>query len=313
MPDALLILRTPLQAHLARQVIEKEEIKNYDLIYLTQNNSQEDQFYFSKLSDGLGCRKYVFVPPMRVDVLNHFKFRQKLHDCFKDFRRDLVIVGSVDAPVISALTRKQKISTLVTIDDGSANVNKGSAYHNPERSIRYKIYEYLLRAETFKKIRNRIDRHYTLFQGLENIVGKDRLRYLPSICPEIDREIKKDARIYFIGWPVPDKYRDLVTASVKEFLGERKIDSYVRHPREETPLNFAAPLLEKGGRIAEEAILLDAAGREVHILSTFSTCALNLAPFVASSTVFIRPGVDQKTASEMERVAKLCCCAVRRF
>lgn len=313
MPDALLILRTPLQAHLARQVIEKENIKDYDLIYLTQNNSQEDRFYFSKLRDGPGYRKFVFVPTMRFDILNHLKFRQKLNDCFKDFKRDLVISGSVDAPVISALTRLQKKSLLITIDDGSANVNKCSAYHNPKRSIRYKIYEKLLRAETLPKVRSRIDRHYTLFQGLDNIVEKDRLRYLPSICPNIDRKVKEDVRIYFIGWPVPSKYRDLVTASVKEFLGERKIDRYVRHPREETPLNLEAPLLKKAGRIAEEAILLDAAGSEVHILSTFSTSALNLAPFVASSTVFMRPGVDQKTASEMERVARLFSCDVRRL
>lgn len=314
MADALLILRTPLQAHLTLQVLSLEGITKYDLIYLTQQNSEEDQFYYAKLSSGPGLRRYMFIPPKRFDVFNHLSFRRHLHECFKDFRRDHVVIGSIDALVVSALARRQKTSSLITVDDGTANINKSGNYHNPNRSIRYKLYSHLLGTDDLSTICKRIVRHYTLFSGLENIVGKDKLRYLPSVCPDIENnKVTEGLRTYFIGQPLNPEYRDMMTAGVKEALGDQKIDLYVRHPREEMPLNLGTPFLIKNGLIAEDAILRDAAGHNVCIISGFSTATMNLAPFVASSTVLLHSGIDQDSANEMERVALLCGCTVRHI
>lgn len=313
MTDALMILRTPLQAHLAHQVLSLEGITDYDLIYFTQNNSEEDRLYFSRLSTGSGYRRYIFNRSREPDIVNHLMFRFSLRNCFIDFKRCYVIIGSVDAPVIRALLQRQKTSTLLTIDDGSANINKLSIYHDRKRSWRYRAYSYLLHSEPIEKVYDRIRRHYTLFCGIENIVEEERLCYLPSVCPEIRSARQDGSRTYYVGQPIPSKHRDAMTATVKEILGDQKIDLYVRHPREELPLDIDAPFLDKKGLIAEEAILRDAAGRAVNIISGFSTATLNLAPFVRSANIIIHPGIDQGMSKEIERLAKLVGCTVHRL
>ena len=308
--DALFILRTPLQACIARQVIWREGVIEYDLVYLTQQDSEEDRHYFSVISADASFARYVFVPPKKYDILNHLGFRISLKDCFRDFDRKYVVIGSIDSPIVSALAATQKSSILLTVDDGTANISSFSRFHDEKRSWRYLAYAKALGAEPLSNLKYRIERHYSIYQGFDNIVEQGRLCNLESIASTTKILNRRETIRYFIGQPVRLGMREEAAKAIQKILAEYNIDLYVRHPREEKPMNFSTSLLNKAGRIAEEAILNHAAGRQVEIYSGFSSATLNLARFVRSAHVFIYLRTSSRNTREYIRLARMAGCSV---
>lgn len=286
MTTALLILRTPFQAWLAQRVLKEENIESYDLLYFTQNNSKEDQFYFKLLAKNSKNRKYSYITPKPFDILNHLYFMSQTKSWFRDLKHDLTLIASIDALVPNAIASRQN-GQIITFDDGTANFNKSSSYHTGIESFRYSLYSKMIGASTLQTIRSRIARHYTIYNNFENIVENSRLRYLDKFSERQLVKKNKPKLTYFIGQPFSEALSASEILSLKQCVQKISIDRYVRHPRESQPLSMSAPLLDKDGQIAEDAILHDARQSPVHVIGCFSTVLFNLEGLVDRRTMLL--------------------------
>jgi N-acetyllactosaminide alpha-2,3-sialyltransferase len=60
-----------LQARICLEIIEKEAIADFDILYFTQNNSDTNLAYFEQLERNSVRSLYLYVPQKRPDLLNH--------------------------------------------------------------------------------------------------------------------------------------------------------------------------------------------------------------------------------------------------
>jgi N-acetyllactosaminide alpha-2,3-sialyltransferase len=284
MTTALLLLRTPFQAWIAQQVLQQERVQAFDLLYFTQNDAPEDRYYFEKLASSATKAKYFYAPIRDFDIFGHLDFRRQSSDWLRDCNRDIVLLSSIDAFIPSAITRRQS-GELITFDDGTGNFNNASLYHVEALSCRSRVYRWLLGAENLERTKRRIARHYTLHAQFPNIVEAGRLRSLESWSAPKSCIRKQALKTYFIGAPFEEELNRDQINSLESYLKELPIESYVRHPRERFPLDIGVPFLDKRGRIAEDAILADASGHQIHLVGGFSSVMFNLANVAASKRI----------------------------
>lgn len=272
---ALLILRTPFQAWLAQRVLIAEEVSSFDLVYLTQNNSIEDRYYFSRLQRNALKAQYCYVPPQRPDILNHLAFRIQTNQWYGDKNYELVMLASIDALVPSSLSAHHT-GELITFDDGSANISAASSYRADTPSLRTSIYRKLFGARSVSAMCNRVLRHYTLHPDLENIVGHERLVAIKGWGTGIANSEGGLPKKFFIGQPLSTTLSIGQLEKLSAYMFNQNLHYYIRHPRESTLVFEGTPLLDKKGRIAEDAILNASKNTPVHVLGWFSSTLLNL-------------------------------------
>lgn len=303
--SALLLVRTPFQAWLAQKVLEKECIKSFDIVYFTQNNSEEDRYYFEQLSSISDNSEYIFVTPQRFDILSHIIFRLKARKWYSLKKYNHVIYASINALVPNSLISKHNSSELITFDDGAANVVNSGIFHDEDNNIRVAIYRTLLRSRPLKEIKKRIVRHYTLYPNNANIVEREKLVFLESW--ENNQKISSiKTKTYFIGSPFEEVMNPNQVIRMKGYVKSLDIDAYVTHPRENNALDIGVPILSKSGRIAEDAIISDAGDRPIRLVGWFSTVMLNLGA-VCESRIVLLPKDSPKTPELFELSKKAGC------
>lgn len=303
---ALVLLRTPFQAHSVHSILKSEGVKDYELVYFTQHDSPEDRYYYSLLETNATEAQYCFAPLRRFDILAHLDFGRQARHWFRNRHRDLTILSSIDAFVPNAIAARQTGAELVCFDDGTGNLIKTGLVHIDHVKGRGRLYRRYFGALDLKTIRSRIVRHYTLYPQFENIVPAEKLRPLTG-WTDISRKRKADrVRSYFIGGPFHLIMTKKQIANLRNFLRTQNIDRYVRHPMELEPLDIGAPQLDKEGRIAEDAIIRDAGEARIHLFGVFSTVLFNLGSF-AERRVAILARSAQKSEEMAELAAKAGC------
>jgi beta-galactosamide-alpha-2,3-sialyltransferase len=284
----LLLIRTPLQAWLARQVLQAEVIADYDLVYFTHDDSSEDRHYFGELAARANESQYCHVPVWRYDILSHLYALYQTHSWRHRQSPDVVVLASINSLVINALAAVHASSELVTFDDGLANILPRGTYHCDKSSIRMRLYRSLLGATDLDAIKNRISRHYTIYPDFDNIVEVSHLRYLVGWRrDENQTSAPRNVRTYFISQPYEETLTFDQVRALEAHLRTIEINCYVRHPRERRVLDIGVPNLDKHGLIAEDAILRHAQGQPFHLIGWFSTALFNLSAVAQSSTMLL--------------------------
>lgn len=284
--STLIIIRTPFQAWLVEKVLEREHIEVFDVLYFTQNNSKEDSFYYEKLSLKARNSEYVFVPPQRFSILSAIMLKVKSRAWYKVSNYDELIFASIDAFFISSLAKAYPKAQVVTFDDGTANINPKSIYHIESNNLRVSFYRYLMNALPLIELKKRIRVHYTLYRNQENIVEPSRLRYIEGWTEKVSRNINK-SKIYFLGAPFEEVMNLQEIDRLEKYARTLGIDVYVAHPREKNLLNLGTNLLDKKGRVAEEAIISDAKDASIVLVGLFSTVMLNIGPLCKECMVLL--------------------------
>ena len=276
---SLVIVRTPFQAWLAQKVIKEEGVETYDIVYLTHNNSEEDIFYYGLLKLRARCSDYIYVKPKRWDILSHLAVRWKARKWYVNRGYEKVIFASINSNFVNATANSQINSNFVTFDDGVANIFKGGTYYEEPSSRRILAYKKLLGAVSLKILTNRIVRHYSVFDGYDNIVEKKRLTIIPGWERKFSSSLiaSPKEKKYFIGAPFHEVMTPSQIRKLEKYAKSESIDVYVKHPRENFPLDIGAPMLDKKCRIAEEAILADAGESQIILYGFLSTVLVNLA------------------------------------
>ena len=285
---ALLLVRTPFQAWLAIQTLRAEGISNYSLVYFTHNDSSEDKYYFKELAANSLAAQYCYVPVRRFDILAHIDMHWQIRSWRCSKSPDVILLASINAPVINALAAKHVTSELITFDDGLANILPTEAYFIDKASSRMRLYRRLLGATALDAIKSRIVRHYTIYQGFNNIVDGLRLRYFDGWKSNQNTACYEGIMLsYFVGQPFEEDLTTKQIESLEHFLRTMKIHFYVRHPRERKTLNIEAPFMDKHGLLAEDAILKHAQGQPIHLIGWYTSVLINLSRSVNKITMIL--------------------------
>lgn len=299
---ALLLVRTPFQAWLAQQVLKVENIKSYDILYFTQNDSNEDRYYYSLLAAKASLARYLFIPAYRFDVLNHLGFYFKSFSWRGQGPYSVVLLASINAPVINSLAIKHGSGKIITFDDGIANILPSGTYHQDNVTLRTRFYRYFIGAINLKVFKKKINKHYSIYPGFNNIICTSRVNYLRGWHRDCGLNHKNSSVVsYFIGQPFEEALTSEQVRVLEESLISLNIDYYVPHPRERSYLKIGAELIDKKGKIAEDAILQHSNGRAIHIVSWYSTTIFNFASVADKSTVLLLG--SSSNFSEMQEMA----------
>jgi N-acetyllactosaminide alpha-2,3-sialyltransferase len=288
---ALVLCRTPFQAVMIRHVLSRECIDRYDLVYLTQNNTDEDTHYFEELSASAEKAQYIFLEKQKYDILNHAKTYWNIKRNLKRSTYDKIIISSFDNLAFRKITVRNKHSEIISFDDGTGYLIKPSKYLEEQHIIRSVIYGKLFLVPLKKDFIRRIDRHYSAYRHFENIMPPEIIRYVDLFQNQEVENFREPAMKFFIGQPFEEFGDVKYVSNLKTYMSTIELDFYVRHPRESFPLIEGVPILPKEGRIAEDAIFKISRGRRPVIFGAFSTLLLNISPALADKAMILRHNV----------------------
>lgn len=276
MATALLLLRSPFQAWLADLVLEAEGIDEYDIIYVTRNDSEEDRYYFEQLQRRASQAHYSLIGRARIDFIQVWGRQLELTSITKNKCYDVIVFASINDFVFAWATVHHRGAALVTLDDGAANYVERGIYAQEPLSWRGHLFRSILGVPSYRTIKNEIVRHYTLHPDLPNIVDKQRLRQI-STHVRASEAPKNNEMWFFIGAPFDEVMSPEQLNRFRSCVEQNWIDYYVEHPREKTPILEVPPRLTKQGRIAEEAIIATAGGSRIVLVGWLSTVMFNLS------------------------------------
>lgn len=303
MKKALLLIRTPFQAFSVLKVLEEEKINQFDIVYFTQQNSEEDRVYYRKLADNsLQCR-YLYVKPQKFDLLNNLLFKFKLSGWIKKNQYTDVLLSSFDSYVINGLFFNKKNAKLITFDDGFGNFIKDTHYYKRSNKIRNILYNVIFSSKNLSLIKEKIVKHYTFHPILENVVEKNRLCQLSFGISDISDVKFKNVITFFIGAPFEEEMTDNQIIKLQEIAINQGCDYYIKHPREVSILNIKAVLLEKNGQLAEEIICQYAQTHSIKLVGYISTVMLNLRSVISECLVILPQG-NNSTGAALSLVKK---------
>nr|WP_306308772.1 glycosyltransferase family 52 [Flavimaribacter sediminis] len=289
MPHCLVILRTAFQGWLARQVLARVPEISYDLLQISHNNSTEERRQFDCLAKEAVTASFLTRTPRKFDVLTQLDLWRRLPDHFTDTSYSKLFLSSIDAPVIGAIASRHKSANLITWDDGIVNLLPNGNYQSGQLPWRSIMLRRVLGSEPIAAMRDRIERHYTIFDTFPNIVPPDRVSVIKTEF--FNAAASEDGKIgyrYFIGQPLEEVISETDIHWVESEAKKFEPDWYVKHPREREPLVLGIPELNKAGDIAEEAIMRHSAGRPFELIGSFSSTLFTLSQF-ATRTVMLLP------------------------
>jgi len=284
--SALLLVRTPFQAWIAERILRAEDVSEYELLYFTQHDAAEDRYYFAHLAEDCALAKYCYAPVRPLDALGYLDFLWQARSFMRDRRKQLTMLASIDDYVFAAIAKRQHEAQLITFDDGTANYFERSIYHIDRPNRRGKLYRRVLGSYDVTEIRRNSLRHYTLHKHFENIVDAARLRGI-----ELDYSSSSTAGgppvTFFIGDPFSQVFNEDQIARFTRYVEGMNLDFYVQHPREAKPLPLGAKVLEKDGRIAEQAIIEASKGRPIHLVGSFTSVLFNMSDIATRKTMLL--------------------------
>jgi hypothetical protein len=305
----LVLCRTPFQAVMISEVLGKESIKEYDLVYFTQNDSEEDNYYFRELLDCAEIADYIFIKRQRFDVLNHIELYRRTSRLIKDKCYDVVIVSSYDNLAFLKLAVKNLTAKIISFDDGVGYISKSSSYTAETSNVRSILYRLLFRVPPRGELIARISRHYSCYPAFKNIMPEDIISYVrlfeegPDFIQNDTKRIK-----LFIGQPFSEMCDLAYERRLKSYLNSLQFDFYVKHPREDVPLLDKIRLLDKHGRIAEQAIFEACGDSRPELWGPFSTVLLNIDPKTADKIMIL--SADREADSDHAKIAEKAGCKV---
>lgn len=309
----LLLCKTPLQAAILLKLIEAKTISNYDLLYLTNNDTLKDSNYFKKLSLKADYSIYINNKKTikRMNSVKELLSILNLDIRFISNKYNSIFLASFDNILFRFIIKSNKLATINTFDDGTANITPTSYYYEKKTDIKNKLLNFVFAIPSTQYTRMAISKHFTLYENFDNIVKKEKLNFISLFDESSNSEILNDTVVFFIGQPF-EEYLELADIKrLKKWLESNKIDYYIQHPREKQQLIESINTINSTELLAEEIILEKAENYKVQIVAGYSTVLFNInAPNIDKIYLSLSQGdsekdrcrLIQKTKSKIIRV-----------
>jgi len=286
---SLLLCRTPFQALIMQSVMRKESISSYDLLYFTQDNSEEDIVSYKELQVEACNSIYVYVKKKPYDIINHVSAYISAFNLLKKDVYDLIFLSSFDNLVFRKFIAKNKKAKILTCDDGLGNIIQNSIFTRKVEGSRSELYEKIFGIPSKKDVMRSVIGHYTVYRDFENIFPAEVLRYVDVFDWNGRKdEIYNEKVSFFIGQPFHEYVDEAYVKKVLLCIKSMKMDWYVKHAREIAIIDEDIPILKKNGEIAEKAIINACNGKRPVIYGGFSAVMFNVPASIADKVMLLR-------------------------
>lgn len=230
---------TPLQVLIAEKILKERKDEQFQLIFVSERDSEKDRFYFNRLSKQVGKSNYFHV--YYKNRIKYLLFILKIK-FFLMKKYDLVLFANINSTFIHKVLSTIKFKQIVTFDDGMANlVNSSTLNSQYIPSFKKILFNIIMGINIDKKnIKENISFHYSIFPRFNNLSKSIVPIYLSDL--EFDENKQGNGKRYsfLIGQPIfeminmkKEDYISLVRYLFKEF----NIDYYFPHPREDYKIN----------------------------------------------------------------------------
>lgn len=277
MANNLFLCRTPLQAFIISRILKEEAVTDFDLLYVVGKKSDEDVNYYKMLSAESNVSYMLEKYKLRYSIVSTLASYISCPSHFKNNDYENVYLASIDSILFGLVLTNLQYEGLVTFDDGSANIFPVSSYSMPKGPRRAGLYRRVLGVKTVDEMKSLSDKHYTIYRNFPNIVSEEKTDYIGGIDSNgHDDCLTESGPTFFIGQPFHQYLPAGAVNKLKAWMDAAGVDFYVQHPREESPIIDNVPILDKGGEIAEIAILEKCEGVKPTIIGGFSSVLLNI-------------------------------------
>ncbi|MCK3658643.1 hypothetical protein A4G18_07965 [Pasteurellaceae bacterium Pebbles2] len=239
----LFICMTPLQTIIAHRIIQEEKLNKRQcaLVYLSMSPNGIHKVYYERLVSMVDFG--VFISTGR-SLKTIFKLRKLLLNKKAD-----VYVASINDTLIFYALSFLDLRTLVTYDDGTANIISNSVYFSSEKnfSLRRKLMKtmHFLLGNRFSldKVKASSTLHYTIYKDYENVIACTK--YIPLFCDPLFFNGKKGSEMnVFLGTVYSEiveniKHIERLQNDVKNMLHNIGNCIYIPHPRESANILFS--------------------------------------------------------------------------
>ncbi|EGO0032250.1 UDP-glucose--glucosyl LPS a 1, 2-glucosyltransferase [Salmonella enterica] len=256
----LFICMTNLQLLIARSIIEKEQLKSVDVLFIGDVDNVKNLYYLKKIQPL--CRHSSIVSQIsKFSTFKTIKRTQYAKKIMAAYAREYhtVFFANFHVPLIHHILSCISFSEIKTFDDGTNNINQKSIMYEGKNIRKIsKLIRKLMGRKYHKEEILKLDvKHYTLFPNRSNIIKNTEeivLGYHISL-PDTNNELKK----ILLGTVYTDALKnkedeDIFLKHLQSFLKKKEINIYILHPRYDSH-QFNGVLNINSEMIAEDIIL----------------------------------------------------------
>lgn len=228
----LIICLTPLQMIIAEKIVELNPCKNFDLLVITSNDDVKYRAYYKRLKKLCKNSLYYIPKKGRLGFL-HFMRELNLKKINSDYK--CIYLANIDSRNCQYIISKNDLAHIYTFDDGIANIISHDVYYSNNTPTNWKkiIWRFIGIKYYIKDIRDKSLLHYTIYEGLPNIIEKTQLIKLYENDELIPAITNRTVNIY-LGQPLEEISGIFTTEHISKSLQKLNIDFYYPHPRENT-------------------------------------------------------------------------------
>jgi hypothetical protein len=277
----LILCRTPFQARLILNYLQRNLIEtNFDLIYCTGNNSKIDQYYFQELRSFSTVYSYVVLNSFRIDFVTQLFLSYKLWRLTRKKQYNSVYIASIEINYFRKIACNAK--RIVVFDDGLGSFIPHESKLDNYPFRKYIYLKLIWRIPNVKKFMNMISEFLTIYStrqpgSLLYMCPDDKIQLVEVFNYNvINLKDSKQSINIFIGqnfYITPD---EIFIRKLKEYLNSQKVDLYLTHPQEKTPLLNGDIVYHDKTLLSEDIINLLSEYYEINLYSCFSTVIFNV-------------------------------------
>lgn len=262
----LFICMTPFQLYFATKIIEKKNIKDVLIFLIDLSHSEKNYYYLDKAKKITGCDILVYQEKNSKKLFKIISFLKYIFLNFFLKKFEGVYIASLHDKYIHLLFKFIGFDKIYGFDDGVANINKDGLYFN----------DVFIKSKIIK----RMERHYTVFSGVENIIDVNRLEVFNVFDNSHGTGDVINKVAFFIGQPYVELFDNKNEEEVNKIICDLGVDFYFKHPRENN--FFKGVEYVDTNEIFEsflENYIKENPNTQIELYSFFSTVMFNVSNF----------------------------------
>ena len=288
----LILCRTPFQARLILNYLQRKLIEtNFDLIYCTDNNSKIDQYYFQELRSLSSVHSYVVCNSFRNDFVTQVFLSYKLWRLTRKKQYNSVYIASIDIYYFRRIASNAK--RIIVFDDGLGSFipHESKLDNHPFR--KYIYLKLLWRIPNIEKFMKMISKFLTIYSirqpgSFLHMCPDDKIQLIEVFSYNvINLKDSKPSINIFIGQNFYNAPDEIFIRKVKDYLTSQKVDLYLTHPQEKTPLLNGDIVYHDKTLLSEDIINLLSEYYEINLYSCFSTVIFNVHRLISNLNLIL--------------------------
>lgn len=279
----LFICVTTLQCFIAENIIRNYKLdkSQCELLMLAPVKNSLYEKYFQRLAAGMQKSEYLLVD--RDKKISFVKEIFRIKKKYKNRCYNTVFLSSIEQAFIQIILSQIEFDHLITFDDGTANLNKNGVFYKNNRSTKGKIILSLFGNRfDLNKLKQRIDKHITIYKTNNNIVSNLEFLDLGFLSKfnnkNTDRESVKKIVIGTVYDEMVAKKEDKIhlIKLLENFFSKSNDVLYFPHPRDKTHYFKSIKYVEKDLLVEEALMDLSQNYSKIEIFGFLSSAQFNL-------------------------------------